>query len=89
MLLDVYNFYNPKNNRLCNHHINTQSWDFITGALNNYVNVFTAVRIQNMLQLKGQSNAGLDFINIQNMEDRLVHPDIIGFTKEALSRYFI
>ncbi|CAG5022585.1 unnamed protein product [Parnassius apollo] len=85
MLLDVYNFYIPKNNRLCNHHINTQSWDFLTGALENYVNVFTALHIQNMLEFKSHSNVGLDFINILNMEDRLVH-HWLGFTKEQYQR---
>ncbi|CAG4953249.1 unnamed protein product [Parnassius apollo] len=85
MLLDVCNFYIPKNNRLCNHHINTQSWDFLTGALENYVNVFTALHIQNMLELKSYSNVGLDFINILNMEDRLVH-HWLGFTKEQYQR---
>jgi len=85
MLLELYNIYIPKNNRLCNHHNNIQSWDFLTGVLENYVNVFTALHIQDMLELKSHSNTGIDFINIQNMEDRLVR-HWLGFTKEQYER---
>ncbi|XP_047543285.1 uncharacterized protein LOC125075621 [Vanessa atalanta] len=85
MLLDHYKFYIPKNNRLCDHHLKIQSWDFLTGILENYINVFTALHIQDMLELKSHSNTGLNFIDIQNMEDHLVH-HWLGFTKEQYQR---
>ncbi|CAG4972680.1 unnamed protein product [Parnassius apollo] len=84
MLLDVYTSMSIKT-RLCNHHINTQSWDFLAGALENYVNVFTALHIQNMLELKSHSNVGLDFINILNLET-FSAPLRLGFTKEQYQR---
>lgn len=51
MLLLQYNFYIPKNNRICNSHLNTESWDFLRETRDNYVKVFTAVHIQDMLDL--------------------------------------
>ncbi|CAG4909158.1 unnamed protein product [Colias eurytheme] len=51
-LLTKYNYYVPKNNRLCDFHSNTETLDFMDRILDNYINVFTAVHIEDMLQLK-------------------------------------
>lgn len=81
MLLNSLNFYVPKNNRLCNLHNNTQSWDFLAGALENYVNVFTALHIQDMLLLKSLPSVVLNFSDILKMEDHSVH-HWTGLTKD-------
>ena len=51
MLLDKYNYYIPKNNRVCDIHL-AHDWDFLNGLIENYMNVFTANQIQDMLLLK-------------------------------------
>ncbi|KAH9644326.1 hypothetical protein HF086_003111, partial [Spodoptera exigua] len=74
MLLSRYKYYVPENNRLCDRHLVIEAWDFLTSLRNNYVQTFTAKRIQDMMSLKEVVNLGLlNFESIDNMEDHVVH----------------
>lgn len=81
MLLAQYNYYVPVNNRLCDHHLIIESWNFLDSLRNNYVKEFTAKHIQDMLALKDNENStAICFNNIDNMEDHILYK-WIGFNK--------
>ena len=84
MLLNTYSYYVPQNNRLCNQHLNIESWDFLNGMLDNYINTFTASHLEDMLALKGHLSSTLDFANLTRMDDHLVY-HWIGMNKEQFN----
>ncbi|RVE40334.1 hypothetical protein evm_015016 [Chilo suppressalis] len=82
-LLNTYNYYVPINNRVCDYHLNTETWDFINRMLDNYINVFTAAHVEDMLKLK-ETRSSSDFSNIFNMADLSFH-HWFGFSKEQFN----
>lgn len=88
MLLSRYKYYVPENNRLCDRHLVIEAWDFLTSLRNNYVQTFTAKHIQDMMSLKEVVQSGLlNFKNIDEMEDHIVHT-WIGLNKTQFHQMF-
>lgn len=88
MMLQTYNYYIPQNNRLCNYHKANDSWQFLSGALDNYLNAFTASHIQDMLSLKNPTQyIFIDFNNLNDLSDELVH-FWIGLNKDQFNSLF-
>lgn len=87
VMLEKHNYYIPQNNRLCDFHKHVDSVQFISGALDNYLNVFNAAHIQDMLSLKSSNHMFIDFDDLDDLDDGIVH-FWTGLNKDQFNNLF-
>lgn len=81
-LLCDYNYYVPPDCRICYYHLRSNSWGLLLESYVNPINTFNVEQIEDMMSLlKDNMFMHLDFENIQNIPEHIVHY-YLGFSKE-------
>ncbi|CAK1587675.1 unnamed protein product [Parnassius mnemosyne] len=69
-----YNYYVPPECRICNYHLNSNSWDLLLESIYNPIKTFSAAHIEDFATLlKDNMNHHIDFENIHSMPEHTVH----------------
>lgn len=77
-----YNYYVPADCRICVNHLRNNLWDSLLDSLENPIHTFSAEQIEEFASLlKNSMSNHLDFDNVNDMPDHIVHY-YFGFHKE-------